>query len=607
MPSKKTLSKILTLVIAVVILFGLFSRVNACINIGPDGLCLDSVPTKTSSGSFWNLFNSPTDFILQIVYNFIYYVPFKIASAFLYFSSFILNQGISLSITGETFRSLAASASATAATGAVNVGWGLSRDIVNLFLIFVLLYIAIATILQISGYGAKELLVSLIVIAFLVNFSLVITRLVIDASNVLAVEFYNSLGGDTKDVALTFINGLNVNKILDDAKILTDQTAQNENNADQTLKMLLAVSFGTVILAIAGFIFLVAGILFVIRMVVLMILMVFAPLAFGAYVLPSTKKHFSKWLNTLFEQAFFAPAMLFMLWFTATVINSGFIANALKGGSNAAYSVYSGIGGASVSDYGGLFNWVGQKNPQPGNLAFLLNFVIIIIFLIASLIVAKQIGAMGADSVQKGLSKIGKKAQGYAGKVSRYVGTRAGGALAEGVLKGQGITARTIKALPLATRGLARLSGAEAARRDRQQAEYKKAYGSYSEAGLQAMLKEPIITAAKRKAIQSILEKRQVQKAEPTPKEKKEKEEEREREFTEAKQNLNAAIQSGSLRDIMAQMARVSLLGAQSTEAARQAARSAVETAEIAKETAEASKKKTEGSPEKRVSEKKES
>ncbi len=244
--------------------------------------------------------------------------------------------------------------------------------------------------------------------------------------------------------------------------------------------MLLAVSFGCIILAIAGFIFLVAGILFVIRMVVLMILMVFAPLAFGAYVLPSTKKHFTKWLHTLFEQSFFAPAMLFMLWFTATVINSGFIKKALNpAGTNSALS------------YAAEFDWVGSKSPPRayGNIAFILNFVIIIIFLIASLIVAKQMGAMGADSAQKGLSKIGKKAQGYAGKVGRYVGTRAGGAMAEKVLKGEGVTARTIKALPLATRGLAKVSGMEVKRRETQQAEYKKAYGSYSRNGLTGYVK----------------------------------------------------------------------------------------------------------------------
>ena len=80
---------------------------------------------------------------------------------------------------------------------------------------------------------------------------------------------------------------------------------------------------------IAGFIFLVFGVLFVIRMIVLLILLIPAPLAFGAMILPSTKTHATKWWNTLFSQAFFAPAGLFMLWLAAKIAQSNVIKTAL--------------------------------------------------------------------------------------------------------------------------------------------------------------------------------------------------------------------------------------------------------------------------------------
>ena len=74
-------------------------------------------------------------------------------------------------------------------------GWAVTRDLANMLFIFILLFIAIATILQISSYGAKSLLARLVIIALLLNFSLFITRVVVDVSNVTARLFYNGISG----------------------------------------------------------------------------------------------------------------------------------------------------------------------------------------------------------------------------------------------------------------------------------------------------------------------------------------------------------------------------------------------------------------------------
>ena len=70
-------------------------------------------------------------------------------------------------------------------------GWVVTRDLANMFFIFILLYIAIATILEIAAYNAKALLARLIIVALLLNFSLFFTRVIIDASNILALAFYD--------------------------------------------------------------------------------------------------------------------------------------------------------------------------------------------------------------------------------------------------------------------------------------------------------------------------------------------------------------------------------------------------------------------------------
>src|SRR3989344_3057980 len=80
--------------------------------------------------------------------------------------------------------------------GVIREGWAFSRDVVNLFFIFILLFIAIATILQIESYGAKKLLVWLVLVALLVNFSLLAARFIIYATNSLGILFYQSISAN---------------------------------------------------------------------------------------------------------------------------------------------------------------------------------------------------------------------------------------------------------------------------------------------------------------------------------------------------------------------------------------------------------------------------
>ena len=74
-----------------------------------------------------------------------------------------------------------------------------TRDLANMFFIFILLYIAIATILEIAAYNAKALLARLIIVALLLNFSLFFTRVIIDASNIWGSAFYDRISSASKE------------------------------------------------------------------------------------------------------------------------------------------------------------------------------------------------------------------------------------------------------------------------------------------------------------------------------------------------------------------------------------------------------------------------
>ena len=66
-----------------------------------------------------------------------------------------------------------------------------SRSFQYIF-ILVLLYVAIQTILGLS-HETKTVIINVIIMALLINFSMFFTKVVIDSSNILALVFYNKL------------------------------------------------------------------------------------------------------------------------------------------------------------------------------------------------------------------------------------------------------------------------------------------------------------------------------------------------------------------------------------------------------------------------------
>ena len=367
------------------------------------GIFFGPLTADKANAGFLDIFLNPGDAVLSLVSNAIYYIVWTPAAFLFGLTGKALNYSIFISVNSQMFRDLATG------EGAVTTGWQLTRDVVNIFLIFVLLYIAIATILQISGYGTKELLAILIIVAFLVNFSLVITRMIIDASNILAMGFYEMFpaGGDGQaDIAMSFRNAF------DAEKIVTEAEEEKGVNSGESLylKKIIVLLFGAALFIVAGFIFLVLSVLFLIRMVVLLILMVLAPLAFAAHTLPSTRKHASQWWNSLFSQSFFAPAALFMLWLSAGIANSSFV------------GTYVNTDATGIGDMIGTMIEAGAVGGQASGLTdfakFFINYIIVIIFLCATVIIAKQMGAVGAEAASNMGQRARKAAQGYAGRVA---------------------------------------------------------------------------------------------------------------------------------------------------------------------------------------------
>lgn len=381
-------------------------------------------------------------------------------------------------------------------------GWHITQGLANMFFIFIILYIAIATILQLSGYGMKELLAKVIIIALLVNFSLVFAKLIIDGSNVLALEFYNkiSAGGD---LAANFIKGFNPQKIL--SPEIFEKNVGAGGTITIILMSIITMALGGAINLLAAFVLFVAALLFVIRTVVLIFLMIIAPLAFVAMALPKLKAQASQWWETLFNQAFFAPAFLFLFMIVIMLINSSFLKDSMD------------LAATTFDQTNGVLNSTEQAFKLI--LMTIIQFIILGAFMLGSLVVAKKMAATGTYGITAYADKAGKWVQ---GKAKRY-SQRGAGYLAEKTLQSDSGIAKFARSIPLASRSLAKVSSwREKQMKDRNKA-YAKDYGSYSEAGLEAMSKDPTLFDSKRKAIEKSIAQKTTEKEQKRLREEEDK------------------------------------------------------------------------------------
>lgn len=264
----------------------------------------------------------------------------------------------------------------------INVAWKVMRDLANLAFIFILLYIAIGTILRLDGVNTKKLLVRVIIIALLLNFSLFFTKLLIDTSNIITIGFYNKVStGGTSGLSGAFMNKLGLSSVFD-----VGATANFVKDAGSAGKILLLGLFGAILFCIAAFIFMAAALMFIIRYVTLIFLLVFSPLAFAAMALPNDK-YSSAWWDKLMKNIIFAPVFMIMVWTTLTIL-SGIL--------------------DQTTGVGSTQSMLNAINTRGSSMSMVMNFIIVIVTMVATLVVANEIGAAGA----KGALSYGRKLRG---------------------------------------------------------------------------------------------------------------------------------------------------------------------------------------------------
>lgn len=306
---------------------------------------------------------------------------------------------------------------------AVETAWTAFRDIANIMIIGIFTFIAISIILGLKEYGQKKMIANVLIVAVLINFSLLFTKMVIDASNYTAAQIYTAaaLGGnattqggavgststETKyGIADQFMNLLGVGTFANAYKTVND-IGEAQDNGWYTLGHGLM----TMVVVLAAAMVLFYGcFLLISRMIMLIFLLVTASIAVGSYLIPGwegSSYGWKAWKNSLLWCATLAPMLMILLWMTLNV------SNAIKGDSQATL-------GAALSD------------PTNGsNISALFTYVLILGLLFATFKVssmwAHKIGGFSMAAMLPGLGFAG------AGRLAGLLGKNTIGLAARGL------------------------------------------------------------------------------------------------------------------------------------------------------------------------------
>lgn len=207
--------------------------------------------------------------------------------------------------------------------GGVNAAWAGFRDIANILMIAMFVFVAFAVILNSQTYGLKQFGVRILIVAVLINFSLFFTKAIVDVSNVTAAQFRKSIevkssDGNDAGISAAFMkhSGLSTAAYVDASERIKNIAKTDWGNA-------FLYTFTTVIFYSALLMVLLYGlILLVTRMVVLIVLMVTSAAAFTAYMVPKGQQWWDKWWDALIRNALFAPLFMMMLWATVNIVKN---------------------------------------------------------------------------------------------------------------------------------------------------------------------------------------------------------------------------------------------------------------------------------------------
>jgi hypothetical protein len=314
-------------------------------------------------------------------------------------SATMLDKAVTLTLSTDIFEN---------SSSGINIIWSLIRDFCNITFIFILLWVSIQTIIGTAGGKTKKVIADVVIAALLINFSLFITRIIIDAGNILAINIYDQIHtGETASGISYAEKGLG--EILMQSMGMSGIMGPSKTAAGASPTGVWSVQFGVIsylqlfTLSIAFVTFVYAMLLMVVRIVSLIFLAALSPIGFMGNVLPKLASYSKQWRETLYGQVMLAPIFLLFVYLILRV--------------SSAFNPIPKDGPGSLTD---------APNTAETYQAYFKYIMIIVLLIVAVKITKKMTGAIGAavDGIAKsaiGLA-VGAAAGGWALVGSRVIG-----------------------------------------------------------------------------------------------------------------------------------------------------------------------------------------
>lgn len=311
---------------------------------------------------------------------------------------------------------------------AVSNGWAIVRDVCNNFFIVILLAIAVGTILRVPSYKYKEALPKLLIAAVLVNFSKMICGIFIDVSQILMLSFAAPLVTiEGNNIILSALGLPDIAKFLP-AKVFEDKTELG------ILNIIAVLIWGIIISVVAFIVIACIVIVLVYRIVILLFLAILSPLPFFANSFEKLKKYGGEWWDNFTKYLIVGPAMLFFLWLAFSIMGySSSTASSTTAGQNSLTNItgdakYQTAAAARTETTSGGFKGTAQEVQQAQILSKamstegMINYVLVIMLLVMSLVMGQKFGGAGAGAAKAGLGFLDKQRK----KVTSLPGMAAG-------------------------------------------------------------------------------------------------------------------------------------------------------------------------------------
>ncbi len=318
-------------------------------------------------------------------------------------------------------------------------GWQTALSVANMAFLFILIFIAITIMFQAETGGTMRMLGTLILMALLVNFSFFITRVVIDAGNLLAVQFYNaqnlpafhppdyltniangatgtptgSGGPVVGDLTAPIMNAVNLQGLFSNTTF--QDFISNNKNFVGTLNQIITLSFLFIAVAVIYWIliftFMFAGVKLLLRIVVLWFVLITSPLAFAVAALSSgggpAKQAWEHWKSALIQFSIYPAAFFFIFYVVAGTVNS--------------------IAGAN----GGIYTQIFSDLNSNFSSTSIIDSVAVVVVRMGIIIAVIYFALKGADMVavegNKFAESVVGRVTGFAANTARGAASRAGG------------------------------------------------------------------------------------------------------------------------------------------------------------------------------------